>query len=91
MNTIERFSPAVFDACETEAIYNALVNAGRQELVELLKSRVLQSEAHEGYIRAARSSICDGVEMDEVPVVSQSTGGAFVMAWHWISESDLIR
>lgn len=87
MKTQKNFGPILLDGAQAASIYHALIATGNMDLASLilLKSKLTGREGE--FAAEARLALDGELEVDEVPVVSLSEDGAFVMAWYWVDAS----
>lgn len=89
MNPEKIFSPMLLDGSQASSIYHALVDTGHMELASLILSKSKLAGRGNKYAAAARIALqgAGEFEIDEIPVVSHSNDGAFVMVWYWVVAS----
>ena len=90
MKTNNMFGPVLLDGLQAASIHQALVAAGNIELASIISSKAKRTDKEALFVSAARCALDGDLEIDEDPVVSFSEQGAYVMAWHWVSDTALI-
>jgi hypothetical protein len=80
-----------FSPDERKAIIQALLLQGNVTLANRIRKQGRRSRKEERYLDTARSRQREGsLEIDDNALVSCSNdGGAYVMAWMWVSDEDV--
>lgn len=89
MKTNNNLGPVLLDGKQAACVYDSLVATGNNELASLIFSKSRLSGREQEFASFARLSLAGNLEVDELPVVSISEAGAFVMAWFWVDSSDV--
>ena len=73
------------------AIHDALVSAGHEDLAGLLAGQANRTEWEKQYAAAIQLGDENVFSMDDVPIVSASEEGAYVMVWQWVDQSAVFQ
>lgn len=73
------------------AIHDALVSAGHEDLAGLLAGKANRTEWEKQYAAAIQLGDENVFSMDDVPIVSASEEGAYVMVWQWMDQSTVFQ
>ena len=74
---------------EVIAIHDALVEAGFDQLANLLAEKATRSEMDQRYAATIPLGEVDGYSRDSDAIVASSEEGAFVLVWQWVDRSEV--
>jgi hypothetical protein len=85
MTAPTNFHPVILFEGDLKPIYYALLAAGRPDLAMIIEVKTGRIESELHFIAAAPSLDDNEFSYDTMPIVSESSEGAYVSCWVWVS------
>jgi hypothetical protein len=84
MTAPTNFHPVILFEGDLKPIHQALLAAGRPDLAMIIEVKTARTEAELHFIAAAPSLDDNEFSYDSMPIVSESSEGAYVSCWVWV-------
>ncbi len=82
------FAPVILYSEDAKAVHNALVSSGNNELAEKVASLAHRSDYDRSLIAGLPYLDENEFSVDDMPIVSTSEIGGYVMVWCWVDKEN---
>lgn len=83
------FAPVILYSQDAEAVHNALLASGHNDLAQKIRMKANRSRLDKMYAEHVVCGSDDEFDHDDEPVISQGASGAYVIVWQWVYKHEI--